>query len=106
VLKDEGVNARIAEAFAAEGTDAWFASGAAARFLAPDYDPAEWTKVDDILDVWFESGSTHAFTLEVRADNARAIALYEERGYEKFGTVADYYEDGASALRYRKRLVD
>jgi ribosomal protein S18 acetylase RimI-like enzyme len=44
-------------------------------------------------------------TLEVRADNARAIALYEERGYEMFGTVADYYEDGASALRYRKRLA-
>jgi isoleucyl-tRNA synthetase len=68
LLKDERVNARIAEAFAAEGTDAWFAPGAAARFLAPDYDPAQWTKVDDILDVWFESGSTHAFTLEVRAD--------------------------------------
>jgi isoleucyl-tRNA synthetase len=68
VLKDERVNARIADVFAREGSDAWFAAGAAARFLAPDYDPAEWTKVDDILDVWFESGSTHAFTLEVRAD--------------------------------------
>jgi isoleucyl-tRNA synthetase len=68
ILKDERVNARIAEAFAAEGTDAWFAAGAAARFLAPDHDPAQWMKVDDILDVWFESGSTHAFTLEVRPD--------------------------------------
>jgi ribosomal protein S18 acetylase RimI-like enzyme len=43
--------------------------------------------------------------LEVRADNARAIALYDERGYVKFDTIADYYEDGASALRYEKRLV-
>jgi isoleucyl-tRNA synthetase len=68
VLKDERVNARIADVFVEEGTDAWFKPGAAERFLAPDYDPAEWTKVDDILDVWFESGSTHAFTLEVRAD--------------------------------------
>ncbi|HEV2955518.1 MAG TPA: isoleucine--tRNA ligase [Xanthobacteraceae bacterium] len=68
VLKDEQVNARIAEVFAEEGTDAWFKPGAAERFLAPDYDPAQWTKVDDILDVWFESGSTHAFTLEVRPD--------------------------------------
>jgi isoleucyl-tRNA synthetase len=68
VLKDEQVNARIADVFVEEGTDAWFKPGAAERFLAPDYDPAEWTKVDDILDVWFESGSTHAFTLEVRAD--------------------------------------
>jgi isoleucyl-tRNA synthetase len=68
ILKDERVNARIADVFAIEGTDAWFAPGAAARFLKPDYDPGAWTKVDDILDVWFESGSTHAFTLEVRAD--------------------------------------
>jgi isoleucyl-tRNA synthetase len=68
ILKDERMNARIAEVFAVEGADAWFAPDAAARFLAPDYDPAEWTKVDDILDVWFESGSTHAFTLEVRPD--------------------------------------
>jgi isoleucyl-tRNA synthetase len=68
VLKDERVNARIADVFVQEGTDAWFKPGAAERFLAPDYDPAQWTKVDDILDVWFESGSTHAFTLEVRPD--------------------------------------
>jgi isoleucyl-tRNA synthetase len=64
ILKDERVNARIAEAFEQEGADAWYQDGAAARFLAPDYDPAEWTKVDDILDVWFDSGSTHAFVLE------------------------------------------
>jgi isoleucyl-tRNA synthetase len=68
ILKDERVNARIAGAFEREGTDAWFAEGAAERFLKPDYDPAAWSKVDDILDVWFESGSTHAFTLEVRED--------------------------------------
>src|SRR5262249_36140471 len=64
ILKDERVNKRIADAFEAEGADAWYATGAAARFLASDYDPAEWKKVDDILDVWFDSGSTHAFVLE------------------------------------------
>jgi ribosomal protein S18 acetylase RimI-like enzyme len=42
--------------------------------------------------------------LEVRADNARAIALYEARGYARFGTLADYYEDGAAAVRYEKQL--
>jgi isoleucyl-tRNA synthetase len=68
ILNDERVNKRIADAFEAEGADAWYAADAAARFLAPDYDPAEWSKVDDILDVWFDSGSTHAFTLEVRED--------------------------------------
>jgi isoleucyl-tRNA synthetase len=63
-LVDKRVNARIAEAFEAEGADAWYAAGAAARFLAPEYDPADYEKVDDILDVWFDSGSTHAYVLE------------------------------------------
>ena len=63
-LIDDAVNARIAEAFEQEGADAWYAEGAAARFLQPDYDPADYEKVDDMLDVWFDSGSTHAFVLE------------------------------------------
>ncbi|HKH96710.1 MAG TPA: isoleucine--tRNA ligase [Beijerinckiaceae bacterium] len=69
VLKDEGVNAAIAEAFEKEGADAWFDDGAGERFLTPfGHDQADYEKVDDILDVWFDSGSTHAFTLEVRDD--------------------------------------
>ncbi|MCK0199032.1 isoleucine--tRNA ligase [Ancylobacter sp. 6x-1] len=68
ILRDEKVNERIAAAFAAEGADAWYKDGAAARFLGNDYSTEEWRKVDDILDVWFDSGSTHAFTLEVRPD--------------------------------------
>src|SRR6516165_10831465 len=64
ILNDERVNKRITDAFEQEGADAWYATGAAARFLKPDYDSNEWQKVDDILDVWFESGSTHAFVLE------------------------------------------
>jgi isoleucyl-tRNA synthetase len=64
ILIDDAVNARIAAAFEKEGADAWYAEGAAARFLAPEYDANEYDKIDDILDVWFDSGSTHAFTLE------------------------------------------
>jgi isoleucyl-tRNA synthetase len=64
ILNDACVNKRIADAFEQEGADAWYATGAAARFLKPDYDSNEWQKVDDILDVWFDSGSTHAFVLE------------------------------------------
>ncbi len=65
LLKDERVDAAVAEAFAAEGADAWFVPGAAERFLRPfGYDPAGFEQVTDILDVWFDSGSTHAFTLE------------------------------------------
>ncbi|MFY9293679.1 MAG: isoleucine--tRNA ligase [Methylorubrum rhodinum] len=64
VLRDEAVNARISEAFAAEGADAWFKDDATARFLAPEHDPAQYEKVTDVLDVWFDSGSTHAFVLD------------------------------------------
>ncbi|PWE32161.1 isoleucine--tRNA ligase [Maritimibacter sp. 55A14] len=70
LLRDAAVNARIVEAFETEGADAWFRDDATERFLKPEYDPAEWEKVTDILDVWFDSGSTHAFVLRDRADGA------------------------------------
>jgi len=68
ILKDDRVNAAIAEAFEREGADAWYADDGA-RFLgAGGYDLADFDKVDDILDVWFDSGCTHAFALEKRDD--------------------------------------
>ncbi|MBW8908328.1 MAG: GNAT family N-acetyltransferase/peptidase C39 family protein [Mesorhizobium sp.] len=42
--------------------------------------------------------------LEVREDNDRAIRIYEQAGYRKLGREPDYYEDGATALRYEKTL--
>ncbi len=63
-LVDARVNRRIVEAFRAEGADAWFEEGAAERFLAPEHAPQDYEKVPDVLDVWFDSGSTHAFVLE------------------------------------------
>ena len=63
ILNDERVNARIADAFEKEGADAWYAPGARARFLG-ELANEDWQKVDDILDVWFDSGSTHAFVLD------------------------------------------
>lgn len=66
VLKDETVNQRIADAFEAEGADAWFEDDAGTRFLGNDYQPDEWDKVTDILDVWFDSGSSHAYVLRNR----------------------------------------
>ena len=86
ILKDARVNERIFEAFEREGADAWYEEGAAARFLKPDYDPADWQKVDDILDVWFDSGSTHAFTLETRPD------LMTRRKYQGGDDVVMYLE--------------
>jgi isoleucyl-tRNA synthetase len=70
LLRDPAVNARINEAFEQEGADAWYMPNAKERFLGEDYDPAEWTQVFDILDVWFDSGSTHAFVLRDRDDGS------------------------------------
>ena len=64
-LRDEGVMGRIVAAFAAEGADTWYSSPPQ-RFLGPGRDPADYEQVMDIVDVWFESGSTHAFVLEAR----------------------------------------
>lgn len=63
ILQDVEVNGRIVEAFEKEGADAWYKDGARERFLGKLANEA-WKKVDDILDVWFDSGSTHAFVLE------------------------------------------
>jgi isoleucyl-tRNA synthetase len=63
ILHDEAINKRVADAFEKEGADAWYEKGAAERFLGARAKEG-WKKVDDILDVWFDSGSTHAFVLE------------------------------------------
>ena len=78
VLQDEAVNARILEAFEVEGADAWFAEGAKDRFLAGEHDGDKWQMVSDILDVWFDSGSTHTFTLEDRPDLKWPADVYLE----------------------------
>ena len=64
-LRDPAVVARIVEAFEAEGADAWYSSPPS-RFLGNDRNPDDYEQVMDIVDVWFETGSTHAFVLEAR----------------------------------------
>ncbi|WP_417418267.1 isoleucine--tRNA ligase [Hoeflea sp.] len=78
VLMDEAVNARILEAFEAEGADAWFAEGARERFLGDLASDPKWLQVTDILDVWFDSGCTHVFTLEDRPDLKWPADVYLE----------------------------
>lgn len=82
VLPNAGFNGagelmdRVTKAFREEGADAWFSDEAKTRFLdGLVADPEDWDKVDDILDVWFESGSTHAFVMEVRED----LAVYRTK---------------------------
>ncbi|MCJ7874943.1 isoleucine--tRNA ligase [Phaeobacter sp. J2-8] len=86
LLRDEAVNARILEAFEAEGADAWYKDGAKERFLGDAYNADDWDQVFDILDVWFDSGSTHAFVLRDREDGT-------EDG------IADVYMEGTDQHR-------
>ena len=76
-LVDPAVNARIVEAFKAGGADAWFGADHQA-LLGPDYDLADYEVVNDILDVWFDSGSTHSFVVEGRYGAGTRADLYIE----------------------------
>jgi isoleucyl-tRNA synthetase len=86
LLRNAEVNQRIVEAFEAEGADAWYEDGAKERFLSGIVNPDDYEQVMDILDVWFDSGSTHAFTLRDRADGT-------EDG------IADVYMEGTDQHR-------
>ena len=77
LLQDDAVNERIASAFEQDGADAWFTNDPG-QFLGPDRNPADYEQVTDILDVWFDSGSTHATVLEQRDDLQWPASLYLE----------------------------
>jgi isoleucyl-tRNA synthetase len=68
LLQDPQVNARIVAAFEQRGADAWYVPGFKQEILAGLHDPEDYEQVFDILDVWFDSGSTHAFVLRDRPD--------------------------------------
>ena len=82
-LRDPMVHARIVDIMRSEGADCWFLSEAS-RFLGSGYNPEDYEQVTDILDVWFDSGSTHAFVLEQR---------------EGLGSPADLYLEGSDQHR-------
>ncbi len=71
LLRDPAVNARIAAAFEDEGADCWYAEGAKQRFLGDAVNADDYDQVFDVLDVWFDSGSTHAFVLRDRPDGTK-----------------------------------
>ncbi len=76
-LLDPAVMDRVIEAVAEEGADVWF-SADPRRFLGDDYDPGKYDQVRDILEVWFDSGSTHSYVLEARDDLKWPASLYLE----------------------------
>jgi isoleucyl-tRNA synthetase len=76
-LRDPAVNARIIDAFGQGGADAWFSADHQA-LLGPDYSLAEYEPINDILDVWFDSGSTHSFVIEQRYGEGVRANLYLE----------------------------
>jgi isoleucyl-tRNA synthetase len=77
VLRDYEVVARIVKAFKESGSDIWY-SADPALFLGPDYDPSDYEQIQDILDVWFESGATQSFVLRARQDLHWPADLYLE----------------------------
>jgi isoleucyl-tRNA synthetase len=95
LLNDPEVNIRIVEAFEAEGADAWYRAGARQRFLGKLANEG-WQKVDDILDVWFDSGSTHAFVLE-DAEHFPALAAIRRKA--DGGSEAVMYLEGSDQHR-------
>ncbi len=76
-LRDKKVIDRIAEIYEKEGSDCWFDDDAKI-FLGKDYDPNDYEKLNDIVEVWFDSGSTHSFVLEKRKDLKWPADMYLE----------------------------
>ena len=76
-LRDPKVIERVAAAFEEEGGDAWFASDPQ-RFLGNDYSAEDFEQVTDVVEVWFDSGSTHSFVLEARPELKWPADLYLE----------------------------
>ncbi len=96
ILRDAKVDQRIYDAMYAEGADAWFTDTDGARFLKPDYNPADYEKINDVLDVWFDSGSTHTYVLE---DKIHFPGLYGFKRKVDGGTDRVMYLEGTDQHR-------
>ncbi|PTE23169.1 isoleucine--tRNA ligase [Cereibacter changlensis JA139] len=70
LLRDPEVNARILAEFEENGADVWYVQGFKEKVLGDLHDPQDFEQVFDVLDVWFDSGSTHAFVLRDRPDGS------------------------------------
>ncbi len=76
-LRDQKVIERIASIYEKQGSDCWFTDDPKI-FLGAEYDPKDYEKLNDIVEVWFDSGSTHSFVLEKREDLKWPADMYLE----------------------------
>ena len=76
-LRDQKIIDRIASIYEKQGSDCWFTDDAKI-FLGDDYDVKDYEKLNDIVEVWFDSGSTHSFVLEKRKDLKWPADMYLE----------------------------
>ena len=77
ILVDDNVFENIANIYEKEGSDCWF-SDDPQRFLGDKYKAEDFEKLSDIVEVWFDSGSTHSFVLEKRDDLKWPASMYLE----------------------------
>lgn len=77
ILIDDEVNENIANIYEKEGSDCWF-SDDPQRFVGSKYKADDYEKLSDIVEVWFDSGSTHSFVLEKREDLKWPASMYLE----------------------------
>ncbi len=77
ILVDDWVNENIANIYEKEGSDCWF-SDDPQKFLGDKYKAKDYEKLSDIVEVWFDSGSTHSFVLEKRQDLKWPASMYLE----------------------------
>ena len=76
-LRDEKIINRIADIYEKEGSNTWFTEDPQ-RFLGKDYSIKDFEQIRDVVEVWFDSGSTHAFCLEKRSDLKWPASMYLE----------------------------
>ena len=77
ILKDSKVRNKIIEAYKNQGSDIWFKENSK-FFLEPDYNPEMYEPIMDVLDVWFDSGCSHAYVLEKHPELSSPADLYLE----------------------------
>ena len=74
---DDEINSKIYEIFKKEGSDAWY-KRSISDFIGEKYDSKKYKKVEDIVEVWFDSGSSHTYVLENRDDLSWPADMYLE----------------------------